>query len=404
MVGIAATFFAKASDMAHILFQKILDLAPWSPFILTPLGLMLIAWLTRSFFKGSEGSGIPQAIIAISDKSSTQLRDRLLSIRVAIGKIFLTFLGLSAGASIGREGPTVHIGAAILYSMGRLSHFPPKYLFKSLILAGGASGIATAFNTPLAGIMFAVEEMARSFDKRTISVVISAVIISGITAIFILGNYDYFGTADVSINFYQTLLIAPSAGIIGGIAGAFFAVFLLQSLAWINPYYKKTPILIAGACGFGVALIGYLSGSMTFGTGYDEAKMAIMQTGDVSASFWIYKAAATIVSYLSGIPGGIFAPSLATGAGLGQAISPLFDNIPVQAVILCTTAAYFAAVVQTPLTALIIIIEMTNQQDMLLPLLASTFIGAGISRVICKKPIYEAMAERFMENLKQSEK
>ena len=399
IVGLASTGFAIAAEYADHWFKVMLNFSPYIPFVVTPLGLMLISWLTRSYFKGSEGSGIPQAIIASRSSTPEKLRDSLLSIRVAIGKVILTFLGLLAGASIGREGPTIHIGAAIMYSIAKISHFPPRHLFKALILAGGASGVATAFNTPLAGIMFAVEEMARSFEKRTISIVVSAVIISGITAIAIAGNYDYFGTADISVSVQQTLILAPVAGIIGGLCGALFAVFLLNSLAWISPLYKRSPLLVAGLAGLTLAFLGLASGNLIFGTGYEEAKSIITQTGDIPASYWLYKALATVTSYLSGIPGGIFAPSLATGAGLGAAIAPWFDSIPTQAIILCTMAAYFAAVVQTPLTALIIIMEMTNQQDMLLPILASTFIGSNISRVICKKPLYEAMAERFLNNL-----
>lgn len=400
IVGLVSTGFAIAAEYADHWFKSMLDVSPYAPFIISPLGLMLIAWLTRTFFTGSEGSGIPQAIIAMRSSTPAKVRDSVLSIRVAVGKIILTLFGLLAGASIGREGPTVHIGAVIMYNIGKISHFPPRHLFKALILAGGASGVATAFNTPLAGIMFAVEEMARSFEKRNISIVISAVIISGITAITISGNYDYFGTTDVIIDVEQTLMIAPIAGIIGGLCGAFFAALLLHSLAWIAPIYKRRPVITAGLTGLVLAFLGLLSGNLIFGTGYDEAELIMTQTGELPVSYWLLKALATITSYLSGIPGGIFAPSLATGAGLGSAIAPWFDSIPTQAIILCTMAAYFAAVVQTPLTAVIIIMEMTNNQDMLLPILASTFIGSNISRVISKQPLYEAMAERFLSNIK----
>jgi len=162
LVGVVASAFAISTEYTHDGFHALLDYGDWVPFILCPLGLMLVSWLTRHFFPGSQGSGIPQSIAALQ-LTEHKSRTVLLSFRIAFGKILLTLLGLLSGASIGREGPTVHIGAAIMFSLGRFARFPYHYMDRGLILAGGAAGIAAAFNTPLAGILFAVEELGRSF-------------------------------------------------------------------------------------------------------------------------------------------------------------------------------------------------------------------------------------------------
>ena len=154
------------------------------------------------FFAGAEGSGIPQTLIAIEGRGGRALADQLLSFRIAIGKVLLTVMGLFAGASIGREGPTVHLGAAIMYSLGRYVHLPARYLERGLIMTGGGAGIAAAFNTPLAGIVFAIEEMARSFDRRNSSMILIGVILAGMTAIYVhQDNYNYYGTSPVDIDF-----------------------------------------------------------------------------------------------------------------------------------------------------------------------------------------------------------
>ena len=116
----------------------------------------------------------------------------MLSARIAVGKILLTLLGLASGASIGREGPTVQVGASIMYALGRLLRLPRLELQRALVLAGGAAGIAAAFNTPLAGVVFAIEELSHSFEARTSGTVLTAVVIAGITTLALVGNYTVF--------------------------------------------------------------------------------------------------------------------------------------------------------------------------------------------------------------------
>ncbi|MCR4298986.1 MAG: chloride channel protein, partial [Gallionella sp.] len=154
--------FAVACEQANDLFHKLIAISPYLPLLITPLGLILIVVTTRRFFPGSEGSGIPQTIVSLDPKENQGVRDRVLSLRVTTGKIILTVMGLFFGASVGREGPTVQIGASIMHRLGSLARFPQHDLEKGLILAGAAAGVAAAFNTPLAGIVFAIEEMSRS--------------------------------------------------------------------------------------------------------------------------------------------------------------------------------------------------------------------------------------------------
>ena len=152
-------------------------ISPYLPLLITPLGLVLIVVITRKFFPGSQGSGIPQAIASLELNEKHQIREQVLSLRVTIGKIILTVLGLLFGASVGREGPTVQIGASIMYSLGNYANFPRHYMEKGLILAGSAAGVAAAFNTPLAGIVFAIEEMSRSFERHNRTTILMTVII-----------------------------------------------------------------------------------------------------------------------------------------------------------------------------------------------------------------------------------
>lgn len=397
-IGAIAAVFARVSFHADGLYRHFYHLHPMLGLAIPPLGLLVIAWFTSKVFLGTEGSGIPQAIAALSMPSHAA-RAHVLSLKVAAGKILLTIAGLFSGASIGREGPTVHVGASIMYSLRRIAPFHGRDMVRALVLAGGAAGIAAAFNTPLAGVMFAVEEMSRSFEERTSGTLVIAVILAGITALVILGNYTYFGTSSAILPPFSAggWLSVLVCGFLGGLLGGSFSTLLIMGSRFLMPFYKKHPLLLALICGLIISLFGWLSHGATFGTGYDEAKALVTANAPVKASgdYFIYKYAATVASYLSGIPGGIFAPSLSVGAGMGADLARWLPA-PFAAVVLLSMVGYFSGVVQTPITALIIVMEMTANNSMLMPLMATALIAKVISRFVSPLSIYEALAEAYL--------
>ncbi len=404
LVGLAAVLVAHGSDLSSELFTGLIENKPWLPFIVTPVGLMLIIYATRNLFPGAEGSGIPQAIAALHMKRNKSLRYKLLSIRIAIGKALMIFLGLASGASIGREGPTIHIAASISFALTRFARFPHYDIGRGLILAGSAAGLAGAFNTPLAGIVFAIEELARNFESKTSGTVLTAVIVSGLTALAISGNYSYFGVVETAVQMPSILVVVLVCGVTGGLLGGSFSALLVHVGRMISPFRNKHPYLLAASVGIALAVIGLLSDGQTWGTGYEEAKLALSGNAHIDLSFPFYKLAATLLSYWTGIPGGIFAPSLSIGAGLGSTLSEWLPMATVSTVALLGMAAYFTGVVQTPITAVVIIIEMTGNQNILLPLMATCFIADGISKIVSPQAIYRALAEDFMRGLAATEK
>jgi len=402
-VGLTAALFAIASAQSDEFYHHLYKTQPLIAYALPPIGLTLIAWLTRTFFKGSEGSGIPQAIAAISMKSHA-MRSKVLSLKVAIAKIGLTCLGLLSGASIGREGPTVHVGASIMYSLRKyMPSMRSQDMARILILAGGAAGISAAFNTPLAGIIFAIEEMSRSFEERKSGTLLIAVVLAGITALSVLGEYTYFGQTSQSIALSSGWIAIIACGVIGGLLGGLFSTSLIFGTQQIAKYLSAYPIRIAFICGLILSLLGFLSGGQTFGTGYLEAK-SLVEGNEVSNGFPFYKMLATIASYLSGIPGGIFAPSLSVGAGLGADLAQFMPSIPFTAIVMLGMVGYFTGVVQTPITAFVIVMEMTDSSSMLIPLMATALIAKAVSHLVCPKPIYQALAETYLYKTTQKDK
>lgn len=398
LVGLAATLLAIGSDHAGEAFSRLLEANPYIPLVLTPAGLVLITWLTRRFIPGAKGSGIPQVIAALQMKHHSD-RHEILSIRIALGKGLLVILGLFCGASIGREGPTVHIAASITYYLSRLAHFPIYDLGRGLIIAGAAAGLAAAFNTPLAGIVFAIEEISRNYEKSTSGTILTAVIIAGLTALVIQGNYQYFGTVDSKLALSHAVPIVLVCGVIGGLAGGLFSALLITGTRKLVGFRSRSPYLLALLCGLSLAALGLASGGLTYGSGYEEAQRLISGGESTGASYAIMKLSATVISYWSGIPGGIFAPSLSVGAGVGAEIANWFPAAPAAAVVLLGMVAYFTGVVQTPITAVVIIMEMTSDQSLLLPLMATALIAEGISKLINPRPIYRVLAMDFLRDV-----
>lgn len=402
VVGIAAVTFAALADEAAHLRQAIIHQSAWLMLIVTPGGLALSIWLTRTFFRGAQGSGIPQAI-ACMHLHDHETINKILSLKIATAKVMLTCLGLVAGASIGREGPTVQIGAAIMNAVGRFLDVGETISRRALVLTGGAAGVAAAFNTPLAGIVFGIEELAHSFEQRTSGVVLAGVVLAGVTAIALVGNYSYFGHTDSVVPIGVSWLAVIACGLLGGITGGSFSAILVRVSRGLpgraGQFVQEHPVLFAASCGFVLALIGLASGGMTYGTGYSQARSIIQGEEHYPASYFVLKFLATIISYCSGIPGGLFAPSLSVGAGMGGWIAQFLPHTTPGAVVLLGTVAYFSAVVQAPLTATVIVMEMCDNQQVTLALLASSFLAFGVSRMICKQPLYGALAERFLKTV-----
>ncbi len=401
-IGLISVGFAQAADIAQDWFKAITHSSEsgwrnWLPLIITPLGFMLCSWIALRYFPGSGGSGIPQAIAA---RHLTDPEDRslLLSIKVAFGKILLTIMGLFFGASIGREGPTVQIGASIMLQSARFGGMEQA---RGLILAGSAAGIAAAFNTPLAGIVFAIEEMGRAYAARTNGLVLSAVILAGLASLGLVGNYNYFGLTTVTVTTHIEWVLVIACGVIGGALGAIFSALALRIAKQTRRLMQKAPlrnsILFAGTCGFIIAIIGITSGGATFGTGYDQARSAV-EGLSLPPFYFIEKFLAGLLSMASGIPGGIFAPSLSVGAGLGSTIGLVLGTSASLAAVL-GMAGYFAGVVQAPMTAFVIILEMTGNHNNVIPLMCASMLGYGTARLISHEPLYHALSRTFVADV-----
>jgi H+/Cl- antiporter ClcA len=375
----------------------------WAPLLAAPAVAAAVVWCTRRFAPGAAGSGIPQVMATLEKEVGEGERGLFVSLRLSVAKILLTAGGLLGGLSLGREGPSVQIAAGIMLQARRLMPAGAPVGVHGLLVAGGAAGIAAAFNTPLGGVMFAIEELARAPERRSSGLIIAAIVLAGLVAVSAHGNGAYFGVIRAPAPGLGLLLPGLLLAVLAGIAGGLFSRLLIASLSGQSPdafsrLRLRRPVLFAAGCGLAVAAIGLATGGATFGSGYGSTRIMVEGQGAMPVAYALFKFLATWLTTWSGVPAGIFAPSLAIGAALGNDVALLLYSVQMPALIALGMVGFLAAATQAPLTAFIIVMEMVDGHAMVLSLMACALVSYAVARAI-SPPLYATLAGFQMARL-----
>lgn len=400
VVGMVAVGFAGLTDWLSAHFQRGEHHVKWLPFVLMPAIGILCVWLTRRYFGGIEGGGIPQVMAELARRPDDKWAP-LVSLRIAISKMLLSSVTISGGFSFGREAPSVQIGASIMASLQRFFPRASHIQRKHLLVVGGAAGIAAAFNTPLAGVIFALEELHRGISSRMNALIIAGIVLAGVVAQAMVGNHRYFGDIQVSGDNPATIRLVLLSALITGVLGGLLARLLgMAASAWNGPLGRMRqnhPYLFVTFIALLLATLGWLSGGITYGSGLREATTLLDGNTEYPWYFGPAKLAATLLSSLTGLPGGIFAPSLAIGAGLGHDLFLLLgDDASAGVLLVFCMAGFLAATTQTPITAFVVVMELVSGYDLIIGLMATALIASGISRMV-SKPLYEVLADSLLD-------
>ena len=397
--GLFVVGFTMLSEWTFGLFQALHGKHPWAVLIWTPALTAAIVWATRRWFPGAAGSGIPQIKAAIDPELPPGQRGLFASLRLTFAKIGLGAAGFLAGLSIGREGPSVQVAAGVMQHARRWLSPQSTLDTRSLLVAGGAAGIAAAFNAPLAGVVFAIEELSGRMEARSSGVIITAIVLAGLVAVSAFGNLSYFGIIRVPELGWRLLGPGLLVALASGVAGGLFARLMIASLTGapqrFNAWRARWPVRFAAVAGLLIAVIGLVTGGVTFGAGSEAVKRMLVGHDELTPLFTLLKFVATWLTAWCGVPGGIFAPSLSIGAGIGDGIAQLAGAEFGPALIAMGMAGFLAAVTQAPLTAFIIVMEMVDGHSMVLSLMASAMLASLVSRMI-SRPLYETLAEHMV--------
>ncbi|RRD56722.1 chloride channel protein [Comamonadaceae bacterium OH2545_COT-014] len=406
LAGVVVVVFTLLSHMAFDFFGGLYGQAPLLALLWTPLVTAGIVWLTRRFVPAAGGSGIPQVVAALEPGLDAAGRHWFVSLKLSAAKVLLGSAGLLGGLSVGREGPSVQVAAGVMLHCQRwFRHRQSMVSPHALLVAGGAAGIAAAFNAPLAGVVFAIEELSRRMESRYSGVILASIVLAGLIGVSAFGNTAYFGTVQVPPLGWSTLLPGVAVAVLAGLAGGVFSRLMIASLTGssgdrFTAWRRRYPIRFAAGIGLAIAVIGLATGGQTFGSGTEAARELLHgQVHDAASVYGLLKFVTTWLTAWSGVPGGIFAPSLSVGAGIGYNVSSLAGGEVNTALIAMGMAGFLAAVTQTPLTSFIIVMEMIDGRPMVLSLMAVAMTSAAISRMI-SRPLYATLAAFMLAQLR----
>ena len=407
LTGLVVVGFTLLSETASHGFEHVRTLGklgPWLTLVWTPALTVGVLWWTQRFVPAAMGSGIPQVVAALDDRADAAQRDWLVGLRVSLHKIGLVSAGLLAGLSIGREGPTVQVGAGVMRHAQRWLSRGTTIDAHDLIVAGAAAGIAAAFNTPLGGVIFALEQLSRRRDLSHSSLVIISIVLAGLVAVSVFGNVTYFGKLRVEQLDWSLLGPGVLVALICGLAGGLFSRLMIASMrelpGRLGSWRGQHPLSFAAACALAVALIGIVAGGATAGAGAATTRALLEGHAEVPAVYTLLKLGATWLSALSGVPAGVFAPSLAIGAGLGHDVALLTGVGAERAIPLIAVGmvGFLSASTQGPLTAFIIVMEMVAGQAMVLSLMAASLFATGVARMVTR-PMYVELAALLLASM-----
>lgn len=406
LAGLAVVAFTLLYDAAFAYFQTLQAGHGWFTLLWTPAITALVVWALRAWAPGAGGSGVPQAMVALDPALPRAERRRFVSLRLSVAKVLGVSGGVLAGLSIGRQGPSVQVAAGVMHHARRYLSPRTAITERELLVAGGAAGIAAAFNTPLGGIVFAIEELSRRLEQRNSGLMLAAIVVSGLVSVSVFGNLSYFGRVTIEIVswadlFWPGLMIALACGLLGGLLSRLLLVSFTGLPDRFCAYRRAHPVRFAAWCGLGVAIIGLVTGGAANGGGHHHARELLAMTSVDEHTPFLFSGLKLIASWWSawsGVPGGIFGPSLAMGAGVGADVAWLTDAGQVQALIAIGMAGFLAAVTQAPITAMIIVMEMTDGHSMVLSLMGCALLSSLVSRMI-SRPLYATMAELMLERV-----
>lgn len=405
ITGLIAVGYTKAFGYSEGLMQKILHWHSWMIFILAPVCFFLAWLIVQIFSPNAKGSGIPQVMAAIelsTPKHEAKI-DRLLSFRIILTKIGSSLMMVLGGGAIGREGPTIQIAASVFRIVNKwIPQSWPKLSKQSFILTGAAAGLAAAFNTPLGGVVFAMEELAKIHIRFFRTALFSAVIIAGLTAQGLLGPYLYLGYPDVGSLRFSIFLGVAVVAILSGMAGGLTSKAILKLMNWKRSFNTTKTVVFILVAGLIIATLAFFLNNEILGSG--KSLMNTTLFTDHKYSSWhtaLMRMLGSIICFNTGAAGGVFAPALAAGASIGSYVAAISDMVGSNANILILTGmvGFLTGITRTPFTSAILVLEMTDRHSVIFHLMLAAMISNIAALIIDRHSLYEQLKKNYVEEM-----
>lgn len=409
ITGLIAVFYAQVFHWAEVMLQKILEWHLWSVFMITPAAFVLSWWLVKKFAPYAKGSGIPQVMAAIELANPKENKKifHFLSMKIIFMKVLSSVVLVMGGGVVGREGPTIQLAGSVFRKVNEcLPKWWPKISKKNMIMTGAAAGLSAAFNTPLGGIVFAVEELSKTHINYFKTALFTAVIIAGLTSQTLAGSYLYLGYPKTQeTNLWVLFPVILVAGI-SGIMASRLSVIMLEINKWKSKNLKsdRQHIVFLVISGLLLAFMAYFISREALGSGKGIMDR-ILFTDDKHEDWYIplLRMAGSALSFTSGGAGGIFAPALSAGASIGSVISGWIHLSPSETniVVLCGMVAFLTGITRAPFTSAIIVLEMTDRHSLIFHLMLAGMISSIASMIVNRHSLYYVLKETYLTEIRK---
>ncbi|HEX5150563.1 MAG TPA: chloride channel protein [Parafilimonas sp.] len=406
LTGLIAVLYTKLFGWAEQAKGFLFHTSTWWFFLVTPVCFLIAWWVVSKFAPYARGSGIPQVMAAIelaTPKYNSKIK-RLLSVPIIIVKMVSSLIMAVGGGVVGREGPTIQIAGSIFRKVNEwLPEWWPKISKRNMIMTGAAAGLAAAFNTPLGGIVFAIEELTKTHISYFKTAIFTAVIIAGLTAQNFLGSYLYLGYPQIGKLSWWIFFAIILVALVAGFFGSFTSRLILSLQRWKSTFkFRYQHILYLIVCALIIAGFAFFFGENAVGSGKNLMTTALF-TSDKYTSWYmpLLRMAGSVFSFTAGSAGGVFAPALTAGASIGSLISGWFNLSASDAnvIILCGMVSYLTGVTRSPFTCAILVLEMTDRNNLIFHLMLAGMIAGLIARVVDKHSLYDHLKHQYVHEL-----
>lgn len=407
ITGLIAVLYAQIFAYGEELLHKILDWHLWMIFLIAPAGFVLSWLIVQKFAPLSRGSGIPQVMAAVelANPKENYLIKNLLSFKILLVKIISSFILVTAGGAIGREGPTIQIAGSVFRKVYELlPGWWPRISKKNMILTGAAAGLSAAFNTPLGGIVFAVEELSKTHINYFKTALFTAVIIAGLTAQTLAGSYLYLGYPKTQgVTLWIMFPIIFVSGICGILSSQLSVAMLKISRLKKKLKSQAANIIFLVISGLIIAVIAYFLNRDILGSGKDIIERVLFTENKTEAWYVpILRMLGPALAFTSGGAGGIFAPALSAGASMGSVfggVMNLSDN-ETNVLILAGMVAFLTGITRAPFTSAILVLEMTDRHSLIFHLMLAGMMSSIFSVLVSRHSLYEELKVSFLKELR----
>ncbi len=404
ITALACSVYAKLFHYMEWLSLSTFKDQPILLIVAAPIGLVISFFLVKEFAPGSSGSGIPQ-VLACIEHYSPAFAKKFLGKTVILIKFLSSLIGVFVGAAIGREGPSLQISAAIALQAHKLTNkLGLRIKIEQLLVAGAASGLAAAFNTPIGGIVYAIEELSKEHIRTFRDVLLLSVVISGLTAQLFNGSYLYLGYPVIMKNYTFVVLFAVAlCGLVSGLLGGVFSKILLALIRWRSSKPIQQQVFIVITCGLILGLTFFFFGERNLYSGKESINFVLYSNGELPLIEVASRFFMPIISSMTGIAGGIFAPSLSAGAVIGDVFSNYFDPTARTILALSGMVGFLSGVTHTPITSFILVLEMTDRHAAVFPMMLAALMSSIGAHLISDKSFYEESLETIQKQSQASQ-